>query len=175
MNFSKRNKSIVDFMFIIALFGAFAITGLFVVLFGAKVYQTTVDNMDANYSSRTALSYVTEKIRAHDFSNSAIGDAVEIDENDGQSVIKLKEIINDKEYITYLFVAEGYLKEFTASSDYDFDYSKGTDIIKVDKFEIAMINHALYHVEIVDEYGNDTQFYVTLYSAVNDAKGGNNE
>ena len=52
MNFAKRNKSVVDFLFILALFGAFAITALFVVLFGARIYKTTVSNMNTNYEKR---------------------------------------------------------------------------------------------------------------------------
>ena len=163
MNFSKRNKSIIDFMFIIALFGAFAITGLFVILFGAKVYQNTVARMDANYASRTALSYVTEKIRAHDYANSD-NDAISMESVNGQSVLMLKDVVNDRTFITYLYVDEGYLKEFTADENYDFKYNQGTQIIKVKKFAIEQIKDALYSVDIVDEYSNDTMFYVSLYS-----------
>ena len=173
MNFSKRNKSIVDFMFIIALFGAFAITGLFVVLFGAKVYQTTVQNMDENYAKRTALSYVTEKIRAHDYDGGEQYESVAIDSHDGQSVLIFKENINDKLYVTYLFVNEGYLTEFTTQDGNDFSYDKGTKIISVKEFSVTKSQDALYHVNIVDEYDNITNFYVSLYSHVENREGNN--
>ena len=85
MNFAKRNKSIVDFLFILALFGAFAITALFVVLFGARVYKTTVSNMNTNFEKRTAMSYVTEKIRSHDYTGGVevtdVGGTASTDEN----------------------------------------------------------------------------------------------
>ena len=80
MNFAKRNKSVVDFLFILALFGAFAITALFVVLFGARIYKSTVANMNTNYEKRTAMSYITEKIRSHDYTGG-------VDVEDRKSVV----------------------------------------------------------------------------------------
>lgn len=37
-----------------------------VILLGAKVYQNTASRMESNYTVRTALAYVTEKIRHAD-------------------------------------------------------------------------------------------------------------
>ena len=160
MNFTKRNKSIMDFLFILALFGAFAITGLLVVLFGSKVYKSTVAKMDANYASRTALSYITEKVRAHDFTG-----GIEIQEGEGDdSVLLLKDKVNDKTYVTYMYVAEGMLKECTVSEDYDFNYDTGTDILKIHKFAVDETDDAMYKFDIVDEYDNETCFFVTMYS-----------
>lgn len=160
MNFSKRNKSVVDFMFIIALFGTFIITGLVVVLFGARVYRATVAKMDANYSSRTALSYVTEKVRSHDFADGA--DVVDTIDN-GVALV-LKDKINDRTYVTYMYVADGMLKEFTAAQDYDFKYNQGTDILALKEFAVTKEGDALYKFNIVDSYDNETAFYVSLYS-----------
>lgn len=164
MNFSKRNKSIIDFLFIMALFGAFAITGLFVVLFGAKVYKATVTKMDENYASRTALSYVTEKIRSHDYMVDGENHNIEIRENDGQSVLLLRDIIGDRSYVTYMYVEDGYLKEFTTSEEYDFNYSGGSKILSISKFEVDKVSDALYKFNIVDTYNNETDFYAAVYS-----------
>ena len=105
MNFAKRNKSIVDFLFILALFGAFAITALFVVLFGARVYKTTVSNMNTNFEKRTAMSYVTEKIRSHDYTGGVevtdVGGTASTDEH---TALKLYQRMGDKNYVTYLYV-----------------------------------------------------------------------
>ncbi|MBE5850129.1 MAG: DUF4860 domain-containing protein [Lachnospiraceae bacterium] len=157
MNFAKRNKSIVDFLFILALFGAFAITALFVVLFGARIYESTVNNMNSNYEKRTAMSYVTEKIRSHDYT-----DGVEIDETG--STLKLYQNAGDKKYVTYLFADDGYLKEFTTDEDYDFDYKAGTRILAVNDFSVEKENDSLYRFNITDTNGEKTEFFVTLYS-----------
>lgn len=165
MNFAKRNKSVVDFLFILALFGAFAITALFVVLFGARIYKSTVSNMDTNYEKRTAMSYVTEKIRSHDYTGGA--DVADIDINnpsEQHSVLKLYQEMGGKKYVTYLFLKDGYLKEFTAEDTYDFDYSVGTEILKINDFSVRKESDGLYFFDITDSNGERTEFFVTLYS-----------
>ncbi len=160
MNFAKRKKSVVDFLFILALFGAFAITALFVVLFGARIYKSTVSNMNTNYEKRTAMSYVTEKIRSHDYS----GGAEVNDTSDENSVLKLYQNVGDKRFVTYLFVNDGYLKEFTADESYDFDYRTGTPILAINDFSVKKESGSLYHFDITDTNGEKTEFFVTMYS-----------
>lgn len=172
MNFAKRNKSIVDFLFILALFGAFAITALFVVLFGARIYKSTVSNMKTNYEKRTAMSYVTEKIRAHDYTGGAdVSDISEGDFSDEHSVLKLYQTQGDKRYVTYLFVKDGYLREFTAEESYDFDYNAGANILAIDEFSVKKESDGLYRFNITDTNGEKTEFFVTLYSGTDGDNG----
>lgn len=163
MNFAKRDKSIVDVIFIVALLGVFIVSALFVVLFGARVYSQTVSATDRNYSSRTALSYITEKLRSHDCSG-----GVEISDEpgaEGQSVVMLKTIGDDNgEYVTYLYVDEGYLKEFTASKDYEFDSFEGSEIMPIKEFRAIKVSESLFEFNIVDGEDNSTHFFVSLYS-----------
>ena len=163
MNFGKRNKSIVDFLFILALFGAFAITALFVVLFGARLYRSTVSNMSTNYEKRTAMSYITEKIRSHDYTG-----GVEVSDEsgsaEGNSVLRLTQQMGEKKYITYLFVHDGYLMEFTSEDSYDFGFNAGTKILAIDDFSVRKESDALYRFNITDTNGEKTEFFVTLYS-----------
>ena len=165
MNFAKRNKSIVDFLFILALFGAFAITALFVVLFGARVYRTTVSNMNTNFEKRTAMSYVTEKVRSHDHTGGVeVSDVEGTSDGDEHTALKLYQEMGDKRYITYLYVADGYLKEFTAEEGYDFNYDAGTDILAVEDFSVRKESDSMYHFSIKAKNGEVTDFFVTLYS-----------
>ncbi|MCR5591036.1 MAG: DUF4860 domain-containing protein [Lachnospiraceae bacterium] len=160
MNFAKRKKSVVDFLFILALFGAFAITALFVVLFGAQIYKSTVSNMSTNYEKRTALSYVTEKMRSHD----STGGAEVVDIGGGRSALKLYQESDGKKYVTYLFVVDGYLTEFTADESYDFKFDAGTKILAVSDFSVEKESSSLYHFIVKDSNGENTEFYVTMYS-----------
>ena len=165
MNFAKRNKSIVDFLFILALFGAFAITALFVVLFGARVYRSTVSNMNTNYEKRTAMSYVTEKIRSHDYTGgAAVDDLHSLREDGDHSVLKLYQDVGDKKYVTYMFVADGYLKEYTTDASNDFDYKTGTNILAIKDFSVRKESDSLYHFNIMDMNNEKTEFFVALYS-----------
>ena len=63
-NHQKQEKHfIVDILFVLALFGVFAVSALALVTIGADVYQHTVEDMGVNYESRTAVSYIMEKVR----------------------------------------------------------------------------------------------------------------
>ena len=171
MNFGKRNKSIVDFLFILALFGAFAITALFVVLFGAKIYRTTVSNMSTNYEKRTAMSYITEKIRSHDYTQGIdVTDETGTGSGQDHTVLKLYQDMGDKRFVTYLFVSDGYLKEFTAEDSYDFGYDSGMEILAVSDFSVRKESDSLYHFNITDTNGEKTDFFVTMYSGTDGDK-----
>ena len=61
-NHQKQEKHfIVDILFVLALFGVFAVSALALVTIGADVYQHTVEDMGVNYESRTAVSYIMEQ------------------------------------------------------------------------------------------------------------------
>ena len=62
-NRNQEKHFIVDILFVLALFGVFAVSALALVTIGADVYQHTVEDMGVNYESRTAVSYILEKVR----------------------------------------------------------------------------------------------------------------
>ncbi|MBQ7481253.1 MAG: DUF4860 domain-containing protein [Lachnospiraceae bacterium] len=159
MNLLKRQKSIVDVIFMITLFGVFMLSALFVVLFGAKIYRRTAHDMSVNFNSRTALAYVTEKVHQHDRRG-----GVDITIKDGKPVLKLTQYINSDEYCTYLYEHRGYLKELTAKGDIDLVKSAGKEILKISDFTAQKENDSLYRFTITDDEGNETRFYVSLYS-----------
>lgn len=159
MNLLKRQKSIVDVIFMITVFGVFMLSALFVVLFGAKIYKRTAHDMSVNFNSRTALAYVTEKVHQHDRRG-----GVDITIKDGKPVLKLTQYINSDEYCTYLYEHGGYLKELTAKGDIDLVKSAGKEILKISEFTAQKENDSLYRFVIADDEGNETQFYVSLYS-----------
>lgn len=159
MNLLKRQKSIVDVIFMITVFGVFMLSALFVVLFGAKIYKRTAHDMSVNFNSRTALAYVTEKMHQHDRHG-----GVEVTIDDGKPVLKLTQFINSDEYCTYLYEYDGYLKELTAKGDIDLVKSAGKNILKITDFSATKETDSLYRFNITDDEGNDMEFYVSLYS-----------
>lgn len=167
MNLKMRNRPVVDILFLLALFSVFLISALFVVLFGAKIYRNTVAGMDDNFKSRTALSYVTEKMRQHDHE----GGASVIDYK-GSPVLRLQEEIEGNIYYTYLYEDDGYLMELTAKSDYDFNKAGGQQIVETDGFLIEEVNDSLYRITLKDASGKELSYFVSQYS---NSEGGNNE
>ena len=62
----QRSSHIIDLLFVLSLFCVFTVCAFLVVSIGANVYRATAENMENTYSTRTALAYVTEKLRQHD-------------------------------------------------------------------------------------------------------------
>lgn len=159
MNLLKRDRSIVDVIFMITVFGVFMLSALFVVLFGAKIYKKTAHDMSVNFSTRTSLAYVTEKLHQHDHKN-----AVEIIEDEKGPILKMSQIVNSDEYCTYLYEYDGNLKELTVRGDVDLVRSAGKNILKLKSFSSTKVSDSLYRFNIEDDEGNKTEFYVSLYS-----------
>jgi len=165
MKFGKRDKSIVDILFILALFGVFLICALFIVLFGAKIYGNTVKNSKAGFNSRTSLAYITEKIRQHDNSN-----GIEIIEQDGDTTIKLSQNINGRDIVTYMYCYDNQLMEYTTNAGNDLNKQFGTFIMDLSEFNVEKREDRLYHFSLTDMDGNNTEFFVSMYSELEGGK-----
>ena len=55
-----------DLLFTLGLFCVFAATAFILVMIGIQVYRSTAGQMQDTFSTRTAVSYVAEKLRQHD-------------------------------------------------------------------------------------------------------------
>ena len=66
MRHRRLQAHTVDFLFTLSLFCVFTVCALLVVSIGVQAYRSTAAYLEGTYSARTALSYVTEKIRQHD-------------------------------------------------------------------------------------------------------------
>ena len=102
MNRNPARKHSTDILFVLVLFLVFTSSALAVILLGARVYQSTSSRMDSNYNVRTALAYVSEKIRQNDESG-----AVSLCELDGIPALTLSQRMEDTSYITYLYFQDG--------------------------------------------------------------------
>ena len=158
MNIKRKEKSVIDVIFIISVFGVFIVSALLVVLFGARIYKKTVSDMDKNYSSRTALAYISENINQHDYKG-----GVEIELKDGTPFLRLHELSTTDEYSTYIYSDDGYLKELTIKDDVEFTPTVGKEILKVRNFTATKESDSLYRFNIIDSYDTEMVFYVSLY------------
>lgn len=86
------------------LFAAFAILSLLQVLYGARVYRRIVSRMDDGYALRASLSYVVNKLHAHDGAGEA-----EIEHPDGLPVLCLWDAAEENVICIYFF--DGALME----------------------------------------------------------------
>ena len=67
MRFQIKRKHMIDFLFPVALFFVFALSALATILLAARIYQDTTEHSALNYTSRTSLPYISEKLHQNDF------------------------------------------------------------------------------------------------------------
>ena len=133
-------------MFVLALFLVFTLSTLTLVLFGANIYQNTVNSMEDNYNARTVCSYILGKFR----SNDSCGDT-NIGSIDGKPSLILNQEINDASYSTYIYEYDGYLRELFVSDSVTLGaevLNAGNKLCPVDKFEVSECNEGLNPVKI---------------------------
>ena len=66
MKFQRKQKHMVDLIFPVSLFFMFALCAVTVLLLAARIYQSTTEHSSLNYTARTGLSYISEKIHQND-------------------------------------------------------------------------------------------------------------
>lgn len=159
MNPSRNQKHFIDVLFTLGLLCVFAASALAVVLIGAHVYKTTAADMDANYTTRTSLSYIAEKVRQHDESGSIFLGKVE----DRDALIFL-ETIEDKEYATYIYEDEGYLKELFTQKEKEPKKSQGESILEVTDFTIQEASMGLFRFTAADRQKHSLSLLIHVQS-----------
>lgn len=162
MNHRNQEKHfIVDILFVLALFGVFAVSALALVTIGADVYQHTVEDMGVNYESRTAVSYIMEKVRQNDTADSISLTTLE----DVPALCMLSEIDEDT-YCTYLYLYDGHLKELFMREGASLGgqiLPAGTDIMELKELELSYASEDLIRVSLQTVSGESHTFYVHIH------------
>lgn len=130
-----------------ALIASFTVLSLLIVLAGAKVYRRVTQTAERNFTSRTALAYVANKVRGTDESG-----MVNVTELDGGAALVLGAIYGGQRYDTAIYYDEGYLCECFYSADRGFDRKLGDRLVAVNGLAFTMEN-SLLSIEITDQDG----------------------
>ena len=115
----------------------FALMALLTVVLGAGVYRSVVDRAEVNHEARTAMAYVTGKLRAN--TGSTTLEKTEV----GNDMLVLSEEIGGADYETRIYAHEGALYEVFAAADIDFAPEEGQPIAALDGFSAQMEESAL--------------------------------
>ena len=154
---------ITDLLFSLGLLCLFTISSLTVLLIGAHVYKQTALDMKTNYTTRTALTYVAEKVRQHDSTSS-----ISLGTLEDAPALELSESIGGVSYITYIYEDENALKEVPASvEDGIIQYFKEMDSRQRELIQKAIENSMpdLYIRRMfVLDYEKMKQFYDAYFS-----------
>lgn len=111
----------------LALFCVFALLALSVLLFGARAYKSVAERMDDNYLYRTAMSYISNKVRQHD----AAG-AVTLSELNGIPALALAAGDAGGKYQTLIYYSNGAIRELFAAKGVSIDPDSGSEIVSAE-------------------------------------------
>ena len=131
MKLLSQKSHAIDFLFPVTVFFVFTISALTVILLAARIYQSTTDDSQRNYTSGTALSYLTEKLRQNDRE-----DGIFLDELDGTQAVVLRQETADASYLTYLYAWDGQLRELYVKEGTTLSPSAGKSILPVKEFSV---------------------------------------
>lgn len=146
------------------LFGIFALFLLLMLLFAARIYQQTARNTDAENTLGTAVSYITTKFRQHDLKDGIFSSSL-----DGLSALCFRDTLNEQEYITYIYLDHGELKELFTPYGSSANSSAGVTIAELSDFQVTESSPGFYHLELTDSAGNEEAFYLHQNSVSKEA------
>ena len=155
MERNKTTKHTIDILFVITLFCIFAISVLLLTGTGAGVYEKIVGNMTTNYNTRTANTYLFNKIHRADKNG-----YVSVGEFGGSKALIMKEEVNNVFYCTYIYNYEGELKELFVRENQEIPPEFGTTIFQLDNFSIEEVSGSLLRFSYTTEEGEDGVLYV---------------
>lgn len=155
---AKPRGHLVDLLFSLALFCVFAVSSLAVVIMGADVYSGITENMSRNFTTRTSIAYISEKIRQNDTSG-----GVYLGEVDGDTALVLEQSYNGVAYQTWIYRYGGSLMELFIRKDSAFSPENGNALMELDGFT-AELDGKLCSFRVTGSDGHTASASVALRS-----------
>lgn len=133
--------------FALVLLGVFAVCSAMLALFGAQAYRSVVAHSQERGARRTLTAMVRNAVRASDAEG-----ALSMETLDGVQALCFTSAVDGEEYIRYLYVYDGALRELFISAQRPFDPAAGGALCAAQAMSASRVGDALA-VELVDEYG----------------------
>lgn len=159
MRFQIRRKHMIDFLFPIALFFVFALSALTVILLAARIYQNTTENSSLNYTSRTCLSYISEKIHQNDLQGS-----VRTGTFDGCDALIMEQTHEGETYYTYIYAYGQELKELFIKEGVNASAGSGRTILEIQSFSIELLSDDLLKFSCTDNKNQEASTIIGIKS-----------
>lgn len=161
----QRKHSMIDLFFTLTLFCVFAVSALIVVVIGANVYRSTVAGMSENYSTRTAVAYVTGKVRENDRAGSVQLGILPCDSS--VSALSLTRYGEPQSICTYIYFYDGALRELATTDAYavNLDPSTGQVVAELENASFEQLENELFRFTAVGANGPEELIFA-LHSSV---------
>lgn len=135
MGSQLKRRHMIDLLFPVALLFAFALSAVTLILLAAGIYRSTTENSSLQYTSRTGLAYLSEKIHQCDESG-----GVFLGTLDGYDALILEQTYGDDIYRTYIYHCEENLKELFIKDGVEAAAENGRTILEVRDFAVEQIS-----------------------------------
>ena len=127
----KRGSSSLLIVFIVFVL---VLCSMFLILYGAYVYGNVRDRVDADFTRRMGVSYITNKLRASD-----VRGGVTV-ENDSASLRLCAEPEAGIPLYIYIYHYDGNIMEYTTQELEPFDPGDGEVVMAADHFTVSPIS-----------------------------------
>lgn len=162
-NAAREARGNIRGVFVFALLAAFALLSLVVVIIGAKTYRTIYETADKAHSYRTGMSYIIGKVRGADEAG-----MLALQSENGMDVLVLGSMYDDQRYNTYIYCANGAIKEYFSADTQAFDASYGEEVLKAQALSFSLESQVLT-ISLTDTAGSTYVTKVALSAAGGDA------
>ena len=147
---------------VLLVFACFMVSVLFVLLSGADIVHRLTERDQSAYNSRTAVQYLTTRVRQADKAGS-----VSVTVAEDTPILVLTEEIEGFPYETRVYYYDGYLREMFSPAGIGLPLEFGEKILPMKKFSVAIENSLLYSLleaELQLPDGTSKTVYLTLRS-----------
>jgi len=159
MKETRRQNHVIDSIFPIVLFFLFTVCAVVVLLLATNVYKSIANCSYRNNTSRTAVSYISEKIHQNDCASVICADTL-----DDITALKIIHSGEKEGYTTYIYCHEGTLKELLIRNEVEADAYAGSFIANMAAFDVTVISPGLFELTCTDKQGNHFQTLVATRS-----------
>ena len=154
----EGTKHSIDFLFVLLIFVGFLGTAIMLIMLGTNEYHRIVEGMQENDNVRIASAYLTQKVH-----QTKGADAVSVGELEGTPALMLRERIGSRNYITYLYVYEGQLRELmTAEGNDGIRAVSGTEILPLRRLEFEDTGQGAVLVSSEDAEGRRVSYMLAV-------------
>lgn len=145
---NQRSQS-VQFLFTLVLFLGLVLCGIFVVSFGARIYENVGQRMNENFNGTVAVSYVANKVRQGDQTSS-----VSVYMDRGTDILRLEQEIYGKTYQTLIYFLDGSIRELFCEKGSELALEDGIPVMESSGIQFEMTANHLLKIETQGENGD---------------------
>lgn len=167
----SRPSGSIDFIFSMILFLVFILCSVFTILIGSRVYSNIRARNDAAFYSDTALSYITNKVRQSDRT-----DSVDVRSIDGQNVLVLSSDYYGVLYETWIYTKDGSLMELFSEQGSGLSAEDGLPVMECPPVSFAIDKAAAGEMLAITLEGDSTSSTAKLFlRSASKPEGGSNQ